>query len=253
MSKNSFFLLLILIIFQLTYSKKEIMILEGDSFDEAIKNSIEAKSKLFIIFHIKKCPYCDHAIRVLKDRILSNYEDEDEINFALVNLDRQSNVWLGARFNITRIPYIILIENKKMYQFQNQFEESIVLKFIEDEKVIEDARDIPETFGLMNKVNLIMRDLNERIKESMQIIFDKYGIKIRWNNSMTYILLFILLIFIMYFENKLIEVIRRVCKFDKYSKSSDKNKDKGNEENKKKKEKDSENETKKENLKEKKE
>ena len=53
MSKNSFFLLLILIIFQLTYSKKEIMILEGDSFDEAIKNSIEAKSKLFIIFHIK--------------------------------------------------------------------------------------------------------------------------------------------------------------------------------------------------------
>ena len=103
--------------FQLTNAKKEIMMLEGDSFDLALQNSIEAKSKLFIIFYINNCPYRPHSLKVLKEKIINNYEDEDEINFATVNLDRQSNVWLGVRFNIIRIPFIILIENKKMYHF----------------------------------------------------------------------------------------------------------------------------------------
>ena len=224
MSKILLFLIITIIIFKSTHSRKEIMLLEGDTFEETLKNSIESKSKLFLIFHVKKCPFCDHVIRILKERIINNYEDEDEINFGVVNLDRQSNIWLGIRFNITRIPFIILIENKKMYQFQNQFEESTVLKFIDEEKTVEDSMDIPENLGMMGKVNAIMRDLKERIKESMQIIFDKYGIKLRWNNTMTYILLTILLISIIYIENKLIDGIRKIFKFNRFVKNEDKDK-----------------------------
>lgn len=218
MFKNVFILLIILIlsIFQSTNSKKEIMILDGDSFDAALQNSIESKSKLFIIFYINQCPYCMHSINVLKEKIVYNYEEEDEINFALVNLDKQSNVWLGVRFNITRIPFIVLIENKRMYQFQSQFEESVVLKFIEDEKVVEDSVDIPENIGVFNKANVIMRELTERIRTSMQFLFDKYGIKINWNNTMTYILLFIILVIIIYFENKLITGIRKICNLERF-------------------------------------
>ena len=130
-------------------------------------------------------------------------------------MDRQSNVWLGVRFNITRIPFIILIENKKMYHFHNQFEESVVLKFIEDEKLIEDSMDIPENIGIANKANVIMRELTERIKTAMLLLFDKYGIKIYWNNIMTYIFLVIILIIFIYLENKLIVGIRKLCNFDK--------------------------------------
>ena len=191
------------------------MLLEGDSFDKELQNSIEAKSKLFLIFYISNCPYCAHAIKVLKEDIIKNYEDEDEINFATVNLDKQSNIWLGVRFNITRIPYIILIEDKRMYLFQNQFEESVVLKFIEDEKNIEDSIDIPENVGIMNKANIIMHELTERIKKTMELLFDRFGIKIYWNNTMSYILLIVLLIFVIYLENKLILFIRQICKFDK--------------------------------------
>ena len=221
MFKNVFILLLIFIfaIFQSINAKKEIMILEGDSFDFALQNSIEAKSKLFIIFYINNCPYCAHSLKVLKEKIINNYEDEDEINFATVNLDRKSNVWLGVRFNITRIPFIILIENKKMYQFHNQFEESVVLKFIEDEKVIEDSMDIPENIGIANKANVIIRELTERIKATMQLLFDKYGIKVYWNNTMTYIFLVIVLIIFIYLENKLIVGIRKMCNFDKEKKN----------------------------------
>ena len=191
------------------------MLLEGDSFDKELQNSIEAKSKLFLIFYINNCPYCTHAIKVLKEDIIKNYEDEDEINFATVNLDKQSNIWLGVRFNITRIPYIILIEDKRMYLFQNQFEESVVLKFIEDEKNIEDSIDIPENVGIMNKANIIMHELTERIKNTMEILFGRFGIKIYWNDTMSYILLAVLLIFVIYFENKLILFIRQICRFDR--------------------------------------
>ena len=232
MSKNKYRLLFIILflIFKSTNTKKKIMILEGNAFDEALKNSIEAKSKLFLIFFVNQCPYCEHAINILNDRIIGNYEDEDEINFGIVNLDKSSNVWLGVRFNITRIPFIVLIENKKMYQFQNQFEESIVLKFIEDEKVVEDSMDIPDNFGMMNKINAIIKDITERLKLSMQIIFDKFGIKVKWNITMTYILLFIFFIIIIYLENKLINFIRRICKLDKIGSpsNSEKNKDKKN-------------------------
>ena len=60
-----------------------------------------------------------------EEQVIKNYEDEDEIEFGSVNLDKQSNVWLGVRFNITKIPFIILIENKRMYKYPEQlFEES---------------------------------------------------------------------------------------------------------------------------------
>ena len=248
MSKILLFLIITTIIFKSTNSRKEIMLLEGETFEETLKNSIESKSKLFLIFHVKKCPFCDHVIKILKERIINNYEDEDEINFGIVNLDRQSNIWLGIRFNITRIPFIILIENKKMYHFQNQFEESTVLNFIEEEKTVEDSMDIPENLGMMGKLNAIMRDLKERIRESMQIIFDKYGIKLRWNNTMTYILLTVLLISIIYIENKLIEVIRKIFKFNRVVKNEDK--DKENNEKEKEKEKTEGKENEKENIKE---
>ena len=217
MSKCLVIILLIFLfsLFQLTYELKNIMILEGDSLDKAIQDSIEEKSKLLLIFYVNHCPYCAHSIKVLKEQIIKNFEDEEEINFGTINLDRQSNVWVGVRFNITRIPYIVLIENKKMYQFQSQFEESVVLKFIHDEKTIEDAIDIPDNVGWKIKSNIIMQELTERLKNFMQSLLNKYGIKVQWNNTMTYIFLFFIMICIIYLENKLILLIKNLCKFDR--------------------------------------
>lgn len=217
MSKFLVIILLIFLfsLFQLTYELKNIMILEGDSLDKAIQDSIEEKSKLLLIFYVNHCPYCAHSIKVLKEQIIKNFEDEEEINFGTINLDRQSNVWVGVRFNITRIPYIVLIENKKMYQFQSQFEESVVLKFIHDEKTIEDAIDIPDNVGWKIKSNIIMQELTERLKNFMQSLLNKYGIKVQWNNTMTYIFLFFIMICIIYLENKLILLIKNLCKFDR--------------------------------------
>lgn len=198
------------------YSKKQIMVLEGDFFNKALKNSIETKSKLFIIFYIDECPYCNQAIKVLKEKIINKYDDIYPINFAIVNLDKEANMWLGVRFNITRIPHVILIENKRMYHFQNQFEESVVLKFIEEKKLKEDSLDIPQHVGIMSKANVIIGDLTEKIKAVMQFLFDKYGIKIFWNHAMTYIFLFFAFIIMIYLENKIIIGIINIYKFIKF-------------------------------------
>ena len=134
---------LLLCLFQIYLSSKKIMVIEGNNIDSAIKNSMEGKSKLFLIFTVKNCPYCSHALKILKEKVVKNFEEEEEIFFGHVDLDNQLNVWLGIRFNITKIPYIILIENNKIFHFESQFEESLVLKFINEEKNLEEGEDIP--------------------------------------------------------------------------------------------------------------
>ena len=90
------------------------MILEGDQLDSKIKLASETNFKLFLLFYVNNCEYCNMALKILKTQVIKNFEDEDEISFGSINLDEQKNVWFGLRFNVTRIPYIILIENKKI-------------------------------------------------------------------------------------------------------------------------------------------
>ena len=217
--KNASFLLVFFFfsLFHQTLEIKQIMIYEGDSFDTALQNSIKERKKLFVIFYINHCSYCAHSIKVLKEQVIKNYDDEDEIEFGSVNLDKQSNVWLGVRFNITKIPFIILIENKRMYKFREQlFEEPIVLKFINDEKNFEDSFDIPESVDWGTKFMIVFNEFTQKIKEIMQSLLDKYKINIQWNNTLTYILLAFAIMILLFLEYKLLGFIKYICKFDKF-------------------------------------
>ena len=165
------------------------MKIEGDNLDLALKNSYQSQFKLFLVFYVKNCQYCMHALKVLKNSIAKNYDEEEEISFGSVDLDNQLNVWVGLRFNITRIPFIILVENNKMYHYENQFEESLVMKFISEEKNIEDGEDIPKPIGFTQKFYIAVDELTERI----QGVVDMIGLKVKWNINMTYA--FLVLIF----------------------------------------------------------
>ena len=208
MQKNTSFLFstLLFCLFQIYLSSKKILVIEGNNIDAAIKNSMEGKSKLFLIFTVKNCPYCSHALNILKDKVVKNFEEEEEIFFGHVDLDSQLNVWLGIRFNITKIPYIILIENNKIYHFESQFEEELVLKFINEEKNLEEGEDIPGRVTFMDKFNVAVNELTEHL----QHLVNKLGLKITWNNTFTYIILIVFFIFFIYFESKLIDKCRNL-------------------------------------------
>lgn len=190
---------------------KEIKILEGVYFNQELQNAIETKTKLFLIFFAKNCDYCGYSVRVLKERVVPNYENEDKVKFGVVNLDRELNFWIGLRFNITEIPFIILIEEGKMFRFRNQFEESNVIKFIDEEKIIEDSLDIPEEVGFFGKVNFFLANVIQRISS----LFIKFGFSSFWSNIFTFILLIILFINMVYFEQKLLNYTKKIIDYFK--------------------------------------
>ena len=227
MSKKTYilFIFLIFCLFQSSFSTKKIMIIEGDNLDIAIKNSKESQFKLFLIFHVHNCAYCTRALKILKEQVVTNFKEEEEIFFGSIDLDNQLNIWLGLRFNITRIPFIILIENNKMYHYESQFEESLVLKFINEEKNIEDGEDIPEPVTFKHKFKIAVKELTE----NMQGLMKKIGINVGWNNTMTYILLIIIFIIFVYVESKIIERCKRIFKLIKNNKNYVKKKDKNEE------------------------
>lgn len=188
---------------------KQIKILEGDLFNQELQNIIQSKSKLFLIFFARNCEYCGYSVRVLKERVVPHYEDDDQVSFGVVNLDRQSNFWIGLKFNITQIPFIILIEDGKMYRFKEQFEESIVVQFINEEKNVEDALDIPEDIGLYKKINFFMAGIIQKTNN----IFIKFGFNNFWSNIFSIILLAIFFIYLVYLEHKLLNWIRNIVNF----------------------------------------
>jgi thioredoxin-related protein len=220
--KNLKYVLLIILefdLFELISAEKKIIIIEGDYLDKAIQNAISSNYKLFLIFHVQKCQYCTHVLKVLKSQVIKNYEDDEKIFFGSVNLDEQSNVWLGVRFNISKIPFIILIENKKMYHFESQFEESLVVKFINEEKNVEDGEEIPPAVTFNRKFSIAVEELTQTI----QGYLNKYLGTKTWSNKMTYILLVILFIGVIYIESSIINKCKNLCKFNKKVKKEDKN------------------------------
>ena len=227
------FFIVILCLFKSSFSEKKIMKIEGENLDVVLKNSYLSKFKLFLVFYVKNCQYCTHALKVLKNQIAKNYDEEEEISFGSVDLDNQLNIWVGLRFNITRIPFIILVENNKMYHYENQFEESLVMKFISEEKNIEDGEDIPKPIGFTQKFYIAVDELTER----MQGVVDMIGLKVKWNISMTYAFLVLIFFSFIYIESKIIQRCKNLCNFGKNNTIGNEIKIEGKKEKKEKKEK----------------
>ena len=222
-NKNKFFFLLLIIFTLISYIfSKEIKIYEGDTFEQDLKNFIETKTKLFLIFFAKNCEYCSYSVRVLKELVVPHYENDNKISFGVINLDRKSNYWIGLKFNITHIPYILLIEDKKMYLFKDQFEERHVIDFINEEKNIEDAIDIPEDIGLYKKINFYMADIIQKTSD----IFIKWGLSKFWSYTLSFILLILIFIYLVYLEHKLLNSVRQLISYcSKSKKEKDNNMD----------------------------
>ena len=232
MFKNFSYLLIILFssLINISFSENSIKLLEADAFDKVFQETIENNKKLFLIFFAKNCEYCIYSIKVLKENILPYYEENyDEISFGVVNLDRKTNMWIAYKFNITQIPFIILIENRKMYRFYDPFDEKHVIEFINSEKNVEDSLDIPEDIGFINKMNFFMANLIHKTSQ----FFQKFGISSDKSNILSLIVLGLCFLYFVYLEHKLLTFIRKIVvgfRNKKYNKNKEENEE--NKENK---------------------
>lgn len=202
-----FLLILTISLFTLIKSTKKIMILEENQLDTQIKLASETNHKLFLIFYVPNCMFCSHAVKSLKKEIVKRFEEDEKVSFGIVNLDNQKNAWVSLRFNISRTPHIILIDHNKMYYYQNAFEEESILRFIREEKNIEDGLDIPPPSTFFNKFNAAMKDLNERVEE----FFSNYGLKKEFSSKITYVIIIITIISFIFIESLLIGFCKNLC------------------------------------------
>lgn len=193
-----------------TVVNKNMVELDGNIFDQQVFQASKRADKWFIIFFTGNCPYCYHCVKLLNDKIIDHYGDNSKVKFGVVNLDHQKNVWLGVRFNITRVPFIIFIENNRMYHFTQQFDERVVYNFIDEEKNFEDSVSVPEEVNYLTKMRLIYSEFAERCRIKMQSILDKYGINFKWNGGCTLILVILAFFLIMLSESFMMKGVKKL-------------------------------------------
>ena len=108
--------------------QEEIIELDDSNFDSIIQNGYN--NRWLILFYLEKCYHCYRARTVL-NRVLEfkEYKNINNIKFASIEINRNSKS--SIRFNVNKVPYIVLVENKKMLELDSYVSESKIIDFIE--------------------------------------------------------------------------------------------------------------------------
>jgi hypothetical protein len=163
-----------------------------------------------LMFYLEKCPYC----KVAKDALSTltkrdELGDESFINLKIGQIDCTQNNWSCLRFNITRVPTIVLLKHEKLFDFKNYVTDENLLRFLAEEKFVHNGKDIPEPYGMINIVSRVFTEsvnvLNERIGE---FVNKTLKVPITWTPTYTIILLIIFMILIIVVEY---HIINRFC------------------------------------------
>ena len=107
---------------------EEIIELNDSNFDLTIQKG--NNNRWLIIFYLETCYHCYRA-RIVLNRILElkEYKNINKIKFASVEVEKNSQC--NDRFNVSQVPYIILVENGTMIEFDSYANEKNLIDFIE--------------------------------------------------------------------------------------------------------------------------
>ena len=107
--------------------QEELIELNDSNFDSVIQNGY--KNRWLILFYLETCYHCYRA-RTLINRILElrDYNKINNIKFASIEIKNNSKC--NIRFNMSGVPYIILVENNTMYELDSYASEKNLINFI---------------------------------------------------------------------------------------------------------------------------
>ena len=181
--------------------------LNDSNFDELVNNGIS--KNWLVMFYLEKCPHCVNA----KD-VISKLIKKDNFKKTSVGMvECTQNVFSCMRFNITRVPYIVLLENNNMFEFNTYATEQSLSKFITEEKNVENVMKIPNKIGylefffkLMGEgVNLINDYLKDYANHNLKI-------DIEWNMFHTMGIFVISLVLVIFIEYLILSICYKNCK-----------------------------------------
>ena len=155
--KNSFyiFISILSLIFSFTAQIPEI---NHDSFKTYIEsNRYNENKKLLLIFYKQNSTLCEEAINAIEKYIIQDYNSESEIEFGKINLDLDNNIWLYLQFNITRIPYVILIKGIYFYELNKKPDKYSIKEFINLSPYNMIKKKIPEEINTIRKILFVLK------------------------------------------------------------------------------------------------
>ena len=168
---------------------KNILELKGDNFD---KITTIPNTKWLIVFQGNDCFLCQITLKIISDKVIAEYKDDNKTNFGVVNCD--DNFFICLRFNITKITYVVLIEDEKIYQFKASINKEELINFINREKEKDDLFNITPIFLLVKLIHTI----GIKVNYSLQILFKSLGIKENTNNYMILVVVALMVIIAMF-------------------------------------------------------
>lgn len=206
--------LLIIAINILLVLPKKILELNNESFNRIVElNKYHKNKKLLIIFYSKNCYNCEEAINIISNDIIERYNYDDKIDFGMVDCDLRENIWLNIRFNISRVPYIILIKGNYFYELNSNYDKYELDYFINDIKEKKDLIQLPDDIDIFTKRIIILNHTINYFRDYFQYYFN-----ININKNIIIFILILLLIVLIWIIKYIIEyfcckiVFCRICR-----------------------------------------
>ena len=201
--------------------------LHDSNFDSVIQNG--NNNRWLIFFYAETCNYCKR-VKAYVDTIINDkkYISINNLKFASVDIDY--SLRLQIRFNITGIPYIIMVEDNKMLELNFIPNEQLYIKFLEIKDINEEknVKDFKHALSLHDFIKgLFMQSITYMAKHINKLLEKK-----KINYKFTPISLFLYTVFTISSIMVIIIIGIYKCFFGvKGNKKNDKNEIKENESN----------------------
>ena len=194
--------LLIIAINILLVLPKEILELNNESFNRLVEsNKYHKNKKLLVLFYSKNCYNCEEAINIVSNDIIERYKFDNTIDFGKVDCDLRENIWLNIRFNISRVPYIILAKGNYFYELNSNYDKYELDYFINDIKEKKDLIQLPDDIDIFKKRIIILKLTINYFRDYFQHYFN-----ININQNIIIFILILLLIGLLWIIKYIIEL-----------------------------------------------
>jgi hypothetical protein len=202
LSKIIFICILLSLIFN-TSCKLDVIDLTDSNIDSIVGDG--TGSNWLLMFYLDSCPHCknaNNAFQQISRRSELEADDAQVKNLQIGRIECNANNWSCLRFNISRVPYIIMLQNDKLFELETYVTEEKLYKFIVEDKLVEKGLNIPPVLGWSG---IIMRIFEESInmmnQQIQQLIDEKLGPnKLTWDTNYTIVLLASTLITVLVIE-----------------------------------------------------
>ena len=159
----------------------------------SIMSKKKNSDKILIIFYTNLCENCQNAIKII-EKVTKQFKNNKNIQFYKINCEE--NMLLSFQFNVTNIPYIILFENNKIYEFVNIPTISNFINFINEKKIFFDSKKLPK----INYSNLIYKfyiEFIEVVNNKLNFWLKSYKINVKISKNFLHISIIIFITFVL--------------------------------------------------------